>query len=304
MRANLELYNVFCSVIKNGSFLKASEELFVSQSAVTQSIKKLESQLGGRLFNRTKNGVTLTEEGKKIYLYIGDSIIKINNAENIFTQYIKLEEGKIRIGGGSALVKSLLLEPIKEFVKLYPNINIEIINGLTDDLINKLGNGELDLVVLNLPYKTSKRNIEIISCKNDVNCFVVSKDFLKGIKKQINSFEDLSNYPLILPKLPANTRKILDDFCIKNKIELNPIYEFSSPNVILTFIRNNLGVGYINKDFAKEFLDTGELVELKLEHKIPVKEIGFATANKEIASFATLKLSQLIKELQSGREEI
>ena len=152
MDIDLELYRIFCEVVKYGNISKASEQMYITQSAVTQSIKKLEEALGGVLFFRKNNGVELTEEGKKLYNYIKNSIEVMNNANNLFSNYINLEKGSIRIGGGNSIINSLILEPLISFMKDYPNINITINNGLTSSLMQKLANGELDIVVLNLPY--------------------------------------------------------------------------------------------------------------------------------------------------------
>lgn len=97
MNIDLEFYKVFCTIAETGSFSKAAEKLYISQPAITQTIKKLEEQLGGKLFYRNNNGVVLTEEGKNIYEYIKDSIETISNASLKFKQYMNLEEGFIRI---------------------------------------------------------------------------------------------------------------------------------------------------------------------------------------------------------------
>ena len=122
MNADLELYRVFCEVVKHKNISKTAESMYVSQSAVTQSIQKLETILGGKVFYRNKNGVELTEEGRNLYEYIKDSIETMNNAENIFSKYINLEKGKIRIAGGNSLVTTLILPPIISFMKKYPLI--------------------------------------------------------------------------------------------------------------------------------------------------------------------------------------
>ena len=70
MNTNLELYRVFCEVAKYESISKAAEKMYISQSAITQSIKKLENLLGGQVFYRSKTGVELTEEGKNLYEYV------------------------------------------------------------------------------------------------------------------------------------------------------------------------------------------------------------------------------------------
>mgnify|MGYP003304564906 CR=1 FL=1 len=97
MNIDIEFYKVFCLVAENRSFSKAAEKLYISQPAITQTIKKLEEQLGGKLFYRNNNGVVLTEEGKHLYEYIKDSMEVIENASVKFDQYKNLNEGIIRI---------------------------------------------------------------------------------------------------------------------------------------------------------------------------------------------------------------
>ena len=100
---DFESYRIFCIVAECESFSKAAEKLYVSQPAITQSIKKLEDNLKGRLFFRTPKGVKLTDEGKRLYQYIKTSVDIMSNAENKFSQFINLEEGNIKVKTGSAL---------------------------------------------------------------------------------------------------------------------------------------------------------------------------------------------------------
>lgn len=97
MNIDIEFYKVFCMVAESGSFSKAAEKLYISQPAITQTIKKLEEQLGGKLFYRNNNGVVLTEEGKHLYEYVKDSMEVIENASSKFEQYKNLDEGIVRI---------------------------------------------------------------------------------------------------------------------------------------------------------------------------------------------------------------
>ena len=87
MDINYELYKMFYKVAKAGSFTRVAEENFISQSAVTQAMKKLENQLGGTLFIRAKTGVTLTPEGETLYEYINESLETLNSAENLFYRF-------------------------------------------------------------------------------------------------------------------------------------------------------------------------------------------------------------------------
>ena len=162
MNTDLELYRIFCKVVKYKNISRTAESMYISQSAITQSIQKLEGNLGGKVFYRSKNGVELTEEGQNLYEYIKDSVEIMNNAENIFSKYANLEKGKIRVGAENNLLISLIFESLLEFIKAYPQINISIDNENSDTLIKKLSNGELDIVVLNLINNKEYSNIEFI----------------------------------------------------------------------------------------------------------------------------------------------
>ena len=114
MDVNIELYRVFYWIAKEKNITKTAEKLFVSQSAVTQSLKKLEEQLGGTLFVRNKKGVELTDAGEKLYNYIESSINVLNNAENMFSQYTDSDSGTIRICGGSAICNIFFAELVSK----------------------------------------------------------------------------------------------------------------------------------------------------------------------------------------------
>lgn len=110
MNINLELYRIFYTVAKYNHMTKASEELHISQPAISQAIKKLEDQLGGALFLRSNKGMELTEEGKMFYHYIKNALELIDNAENEFTSFKDLAKGEIKIGCSTTLTKLLLLK--------------------------------------------------------------------------------------------------------------------------------------------------------------------------------------------------
>lgn len=149
MNIDLELYRTFYVVAKNKHMTKASEELHISQPAISQSIKKLEEQLNGTLFLRSNKGMELTEEGKMFYEYVKGALELIDNAEKEFTSFKNLDKGEIKIGCSTTLTKLILMDTIEKFHKDYPNININITNDLTSDLINNLKLGKLDFVIFN-----------------------------------------------------------------------------------------------------------------------------------------------------------
>ena len=291
MNVNLELYRVFCEVVKYKNISKTAENMYISQSAVTQSIQKLENLLGGKIFYRNKNGVELTEEGKNLYNYIKDGFETLNNAENLFSKYITLEKGTIRIGGGNSLLSYLIFEPLILFMKKYPNINISIVSGVTDNLMHQLSNGELDLVVLNLPFKTkSYSNIEITSLKKSKFCFYASKKYIK--EHPYKSLKELDNHTLLIPKEPSAKNRILDKYCIENDLTLNPQYKISSVSLMKKMVLNDVGIGFTNKENLQ---DIREHIDILETIQMNSTEEGIASLKKNICNKATLELIKTIK---------
>ena len=294
MNIDFELYRIFYVVANNGNITKASEELNISQPAISKTIKNLEKQLGGTLFVRTKRGVILTEEGKEFYSYIKQAINYINNAESKFTELINLETGCIRIGVSTTLTKYFLLPYLEKFHSLYPKINIQIITDLTSDLIPKLRNGLLDIIILNLNNKNYGDDIEIIKCRKISDCFIVNSKYKHLISNSI-SIKDLNNYPLILQAKGSNTREFLDDFARENNVILKPNMELASYSLVVEFAKIGLGIGYTTKDFIKDDIKMKNLFELDIKEKIPNRYIGIALSKNHVPNFSTKKLIEIIK---------
>ena len=295
MNIDFELYRIFYVVANHCNITKASEELSISQPAISKSIKNLEEQLGGQLFVRTKRGVVLTEEGKEFYNYIKQAIEYINNAENKFTDLINLETGCIKIGISTTLTKGFLLPYLERFHSLYPKIDIQIITYLTSDLMPKLRNGLIDIVILNLNKKNYGNDIDIIKCKKINDCFVVNNKYKDLINKEM-SLNDLNNYPLILQARGSNTREFLDNIASENGVVLKPNIELASYSLVIEFSKIGFGIGYATKEYIKKELKNKELFELKIKEKIPSRYIGIALSKNHVPNFSTKKLIEIISK--------
>lgn len=293
MNIDFELYRIFYVVANYCNITKASEELSISQPAISKSIKNLEEQLGGQLFVRTKRGVVLTSEGKEFYNYIKQAIEYINNAENKFTDLINLETGCIKIGISTTLTKEFLLPYLEEFHSLYPKIDIQIITNLTSDLMPKLKNGLVDIVILNLNNKNYGNDIDIIKCRKINDCFVVNNKYKDLINKEI-SLKDLNNYPLILQAKGSNTREFLDNVAKENGVILKPNIELASYSLVVEFSKIGLGIGYVTKEYIKDEINNKELFELNIKEKIPSRYIGIALSKNHVPNFSTKKLIEII----------
>ncbi len=281
MNVNLELYRIFYVVAKQKHMTKASEELHISQPAISQSIKKLEEQLGGTLFLRSNRGMELTEEGKMFFDYVKGALELINNAEKELTSFKDLSKGEIKIGCSTTLTKLILLEALKKFHSDYPNININITNDLTSSLIKDLKLGKLDFVIFN-EINIKETNLNLKKIKELKEGFIYNPIFYKD---EINSFDDLNNYPLILQKEESNSRKLLDYIALQSNVKLIPKMEVVSQELISEFTNIGLGIGFVIIDLAKR--NFKDIKELTINKKIPNINVYLATNKSTSLTFAS-----------------
>ena len=290
MNVNLELYRIFYTVAKNKHMTKASEELYISQPAISQSIKKLEDQIGGTLFLRSNKGMELTEEGKSLFEHIKGALEIIENAENEFTAFKDLSKGEIKIGCSTTLTKLMLLEPLKQFHMDYPNINIKIENNLTSNLITSLKLGKLDFVIFN-ESDIQETGLKLRKIKDLKQGFIYNPEYLED---KIQSFQDLNHYPLILQKEESNSRKLLNSIALENGTILKPHMEVVSQELVTEFTNIGLGIGFTIIDLAKKKYPT--LKELNINKKIPNMQVFLAT-NKSISpTFASKTFMQYLED--------
>jgi len=297
MNINLELYRVFYIVAINKNITKASEELNISQPAISKSIKNLEEQLGGQLFIRTKKGVILTTEGEEFFKHIKNAMECIHSAENKFNEMISLEIGSIKIGSSITLTKEFLLPYLDNFHKLYPKIKIEIITNRTEELISKLKNGLIDLVILNTSTNIDDE-LETIKCKKLHDCFVVGKKY-KELANNPIELKDLNNYPLILQSKGSKTRFSIDEYAKNNNVLLESTMELSSYNLVVEFAKLGFGIGYATTEYIEDDIKNKNLFTLQVIPKLPTKYIGLTYLKNQTPNFSTKRfIEEIIKENQ------
>lgn len=294
MNINYESYKIFYFVAINESISAAANELLISQPAVSFQIKSLEEQLGITLFIRTKKGVILTEEGKVLFHYIKQGIENFTNGENTLTNLKNLESGNIRIGASTTVSRHVLMPYLEKFHEKYPNIDIEIVNTLTETLLKELRKGNLDILILNLPIPSDSKDLKILTIMEVQDIFIGNQKYYDLTKGKL-SLEELQNYPLLFQKSPSNTRKFLDNFLKKNHIHLIPKTEIVSYNLIMDFVKSGFGIGYATKEFIKDDLNK-TLFEIKVIPAMPKRNIGIVTLNNRIPNYSVKKLIDLMKK--------
>lgn len=292
MNINLELYRTFYYVALNGSISKAAEELLVSQPAVSKSIKTLEDQVGTSLFVRKKDGVVLTEVGDKLYKSVREIMELVTSTQNELENLTNMEEGTISIGASRSIIHNYLMPLIAEFHNRYPKINIKIYTDKTIELIKKTKLGLVDVFFSNMPINLPT-NFDVHKIMELHDCLVANEKYLEYKDKKINK-KDLEKIPLIILTQGATTRIRFDNYCKKNKLNIKPVLELGSDNLIMEFVASGFGVGLVTYEYVKEEIDKNNLFKLDFVLSMDSKYLGMIY-NNDNKSFVTEKFIKFIK---------
>lgn len=295
MNVNFELYRLFYVVATVGNITKASKELCISQPAITKQIKKLEEQLGGELFIRTKRGVILTDNGKEIYNYIKQAMNCFSNAEMQFTNLKQLGSGTLKIGASNTLARLFLLEHLDKFHKLYPNVGIQILTNPSSELKAMLKEGKLDLLIAKDYSSSEDPMLDICKLGTLHHSFIASSSYqeLKDVVVDLNKIND---YPLLLPKNPSTSRNVLSDFCKLHNTKITSKLEIASYALIEELVKIGLGIGLVTREYVEKEIDNKGIFFVETNPPLPSLNFSLFTLKDSHHSFAANKLIEMMKE--------
>lgn len=292
MDISFELYKVFYHVAKYLSFSEASQRLFISQSAVSQSIRLLEEKLNCNLFIRTTKQVRLTPEGDILFRHIEQAYNFIKTGERSIEEIHGLKQGEIRIGASDTICKYYLLSFLQKFNRQYPSIKINITNRTSPICIDLLKKGSIDVAVVNLPPQ-SQRHLQVKILKSLQDVFVAGSAF-PSLKDRPLHLQELTNYPLLMLEPNTITRDFFDAFLKKNGITLTPEIELGSVDLLIELTKIGLGISFISREYIQHDLAKGDIFEIHIKEQIPPRYLGIMTNETIPVPIAAQKFIDLL----------
>ena len=287
---NLNLYRVFYIVAKTKSFSESSRLLHISQPAISKHIQNLEYELNTLLFYRTNRGIEPTAEAKNLLTYVERAYNFLMLGEKQLVESKELMKGKISIGVTTFIGNYYINEKIKEFMKDHPNIIIKMTNGDEEELFDLIHQHTLDLLIMPSNIEMPK-DVKALPLEKEKYCFAYNKTKLKKIP-EIKSLEDLVKEPLLLPIKNTNQRKKIEDIFNSKGLSTDPIMELSTNEMMLNYINEGLGIGYILNTALEKNPD---LEEIKLDCDLPSEIITLVYNDSTLTNSSKEFINLLIK---------
>ena len=293
MSVKLELYRVFKEVAEVGNITAAAQALYISQSAVSQSIKQLERDLQTRLFARNSRGVSLTAEGQMLYEYVRSAMGLLETGEEKLSQTRELQMGQLTIGASDTVTSQFLLPYLDEFHKEHPAIHIQIISGRSHKVLGLLRSGKVDIAFASTP--TDMTSLEAHPCFPTHSIFVAGAEYPCDFG-HVYSLEEISAFPLILLERKASSRLYLERFFLQNGLKLNPEIELGARSLLVDLAAIGFGVAGVTEEFVTRELESGRLRKLQTSFQVPPRSVDMCMLRDVPQTAAAERFAAFVKE--------
>ncbi len=291
---SLEYYKIFYYAARYQSITLAAEALSISQPAVSQAVRHLESSLSCVLFVRTSKGVRLTKEGEMLFSYVRRGYEAILTGERKLLGMLNLESGEIRVGASDMTLQFYLLPYLERFHEAYPGIRVIVTNAPTPETLRRLTDGEIDFGIVSTPAGNN-RHVRLVPVREIQDVFVAGKKFL-SLKGRKLGYQELGSLPLMCLEGKTSTRRYVEEFLEAQNVRMAPEFELATSDMLIQFAVRNLGIAAVVEDFARAYLQSGELFSLEFEKKIPKRQFCIASNERIPMSAAAGRMLKLLRQ--------
>ncbi len=289
MKTKLDYYRIFYETARYSSFSIAARNLYISQSAISQCIRQLEKDLGVKLFNRSRRGVSLTQEGMLLFGKVESAMENIQQGETLLAQLHHLDSGSLIIAAGDTITSHYLLPYLEQFHSEHPGVKIEMVSSYSANMLRSVKEGRAELAFVNLPVEDEE--LIIRPCLNIHDIFVCGPD--TELKPKY-TWEEVAAMDLLLLETHSNSRRYLDERFAQRRIELHPQIEIAVHDLLIRFASIHLGTACVVEEFSKEALQQGLIQKMELDPPLPERSIGCAYLKHNPLSTAAKEFLKLV----------
>lgn len=273
MDINYELYKVFYYVAVSLSFSEASKQLFISQSAVSQSIKVLEKKLGISLFIRSTKRVQLTPEGETLLRHIEPAINLIQRGETQLMESGTLGGGQLRIGASDTICRYYLIPYLQRFHRTFPNVHIKVTNQTSTRCVDLLESGQVDLIVTNSPNSRLSSRVNTIPIYEFQDVFIAGREYFPDLVDREIPLRELLTRPILMLDRKSTTSEFLHNLFQQHQLDLVPEIELGSNDLLIDLASIGLGIAFVPNYCLR---GNPDLFQVKIAEQLPSRQLVIA----------------------------
>ena len=285
----------FLEVAKQGSFSRAGQKVFRSQSAVSAQIRQIESEYGERLLDRSGKTVRLTPAGE-VFREYAQRMLSLRAVADHGND----PRGVLALGANEATCLYVLPNVFAEYLRLYPSVQVSIYRNFSHKILERLDSGAIDVGIVTLPVKMPMLKVRTIFRDRLVLMVSADNPLAQHDKVPISMVVE---QPLILPRT-GFTRRIMDKLFRPYRDKLQVRMELPSIGMIKSFVAAGLGVSLISESFARDEVQSGKVKLIALKDNELSRELGLAyRRNRSLPRAAEVFIELLQRRTaQSGQK--
>ena len=257
---NIRQLEIFLAVCETMSITEASKRLYLSQPAISKTIKELETDIGILLFDRISGKLYLNEEGK-VFQIKADQLIRDFDALEKFNKYIG-EEVPLKIGTSLTIALNSLPYAVEQFKAKYPRTPLKIFSENVQQIQRRLLNREIDLAFTEGLESNQGLDAELLS---EYELFLVCSTQNKFITKEKMERDDLIKLPFLLREKGSTLRDRFDELTHKLMVDISPVLESINTEVLIRATKAGMGITVLPEPFAIPYFNEGIFSRLYIE---------------------------------------
>ena len=288
-------YGIFCKVVEYGNFTRVGEELGYSQSAISQTVKGLERELGMTLLERRKDGVVLSTDGQEYYPFI----LRIWTAEQALEQKRQelygLENSLVRIGAVTSVTRNLILPLMHRFKETYPTVSFGLLQGEYTNVEEWVNDGAVDFGFTDLKMVSGYENIPLYK----EAMMAVFPPGHPVARKRVVSLQDVADEPFILLD-EGKKSEALHAFS-QNGVTPDVAYKVSDNFTVLEMVRQGFGTAMVYPSILED-AKSEDLVVRPIKTP-PIRQVALIWKNWDTMPFAARQFVIFVRNWHKKREE-
>lgn len=294
---DLRQLTCFERVAELGSMSRAAEALHLVQPAISQQIATLEREVGLRLFHRGPRGVRLTEAGEALLPYARRVLTEVERASQVLGGLRELRGGRVALGITPSAVIWLLPALLERYRGQHPLVHVQVLEDMTDQLVEYLGDGRLDLAVVSLPV--DDEGLLVRPILEERLALVVGPSHRLAGAREVN-LADLADEPWILPYRRHGVRALVEAACARAGFQLRVAVELSGLGPIKLLVQRGLGLSVLPPAVVENEVRLGQLHAIPIAQPALVREVGLARRRNEHPTPAAAAMEKAILQVAAA----
>jgi DNA-binding transcriptional LysR family regulator len=288
---HLETLKTFCDLVETGSFSKAAQLNFISQSAVSQQLRALETRFAQPLLERNRKGVVPTEAGRILYDECKEIVARFNALEVRLREGAQAIAGAIRVAAVYSIGLHELPPYVKQFIKAYPQVKVHVEYSRTDKVYEACLNNTIDFGIVALPLRHP--NIAVIPWREDKLVLVCGPEHPLARRRKV-SLRRLAGEEFIAFERDIPTRKTIDRILKEHKVTVTHVMEFDNIETIKRSVEAGIGLSILPESAVAREVENGLLRALDFSEGTFTRSIGIIHRKGKVFSAAAREFVRML----------